>query len=563
MNGRLLPRILLVACTVFAFHLAAGAQQRSAPRVALVIGNAAYPDAGTLAHPVKDARALGDELRHSGFAVDVKENLDRDQMRAAISEFDGKIKPGSAALFFFGGFAIQVARQNYLIPTNARIWSERDVRAEGISIDGILADMQNRGAKVKLVILDASRRNPFERRFRTAQSGLAAIDVPDDTLLMLGAAPGKVHEENEGANSLLITELLKEMSSPTQQPAELVFNHTRIGVSRSTRGEQVPWVSSSLIEDFSFGRGAAASPEPRRPPPVAESAKPPPVAAPAPMPPAPSPPAPSPPVPSPPAPSPAVPSVAAPQPPPAAKAPAHTPEPGEVFRDCEDCGEMVVVPPGEFQMGGDAPYEKPEHRVTIAAPFAIGRREVTFDEFDLCVAAGACRQRPDDHGWGRGTQPVIDVSWDDAKAYVAWLGKRTGRKYRLPSEAEWEYAARGGTRTSFWWGREAGAGHANCEDCGNPAASRALPVGSFRPNGFGLFDTAGNAAEWVEDCWNESYRNAPSDSSAWLTGQCRQRVLRGGSFASRSPVVRSGARFRYDQDVRYYANGFRLARDLP
>jgi len=241
---------------------------------------------------------------------------------------------------------------------------------------------------------------------------------------------------------------------------------------------------------------------------------------------------------------------------------AAEPEPGEVIRDCKDCGELVVVPPGEFDMGGDTPFEKPEHHVTIAAAFAIGRREITFDEFDLCVTAGACRQRPDDHGWGRGTQPVIDVSWDDAKAFVGWLAQRTGRKYRLPSEAEWEYAARGGTRTPFWWGRDVGSGHANCEDCGGTPARQTLPAGSFRPNGFGLFDTAGNAAEWVEDCWNDNYRNAPRDGTAWTTGQCRQRVLRGGSFGSRANVIRSGARFRYDQDVRYYANGFRVARDL-
>ncbi|MGA2126060.1 MAG: SUMF1/EgtB/PvdO family nonheme iron enzyme [Xanthobacteraceae bacterium] len=241
---------------------------------------------------------------------------------------------------------------------------------------------------------------------------------------------------------------------------------------------------------------------------------------------------------------------------------AAEPEPGEVMRDCKECGELVVVPPGEFDMGGDTPYEKPEHHVTIAAAFAIGRREITFDEFDLCVTAGACRQRPDDHGWGRGTQPVIDVSWDDAEAFVGWLAQRTGRKYRLPSEAEWEYAARGGTRTPFWWGREVGSGHANCEDCGGTPARQTVPAGSFRPNGFGLFDTAGNAAEWVEDCWNDNYRNAPRDGSAWTAGQCRQRVLRGGSFASRANVIRSGARFRYDQDVRYYANGFRVARGL-
>src|SRR6266566_1542403 len=187
---------------------------------------------------------------------------------------------------------------------------------------------------------------------------------------------------------------------------------------------------------------------------------------------------------------------------PSSGAAAAIPEPGEIFRDCLDCSEMVVVPAGEFKMGsGDTAYEKPEHRVVIANPFAIGRREVTFEEWDLCVAAGGCKYRPDDHGWGRGSRPVMDVSWDDAKAFVAWLSQKTQKGYRLPSEAE-----------------------------------------------------------WVEDCWNESYRGAPTDGSAWTTGQCRQRALRGGSFASRANVIRSAARFRYDQDVRYYANGFRVAR---
>jgi formylglycine-generating enzyme required for sulfatase activity len=244
-------------------------------------------------------------------------------------------------------------------------------------------------------------------------------------------------------------------------------------------------------------------------------------------------------------------------------APAVILDPGEIFRDCPDCSEMVVVPAGEFKMGsGETVYEKPEHRVVIANPFAIGRREITFEEWDLCVAAGGCKYRPDDHGWGRGSHPVIDVSWDDAKAFVSWLSQKTQKGYRLPSEAEWEYAARAGTSSQFWWGRTPVNGNANCEDCSSTPPRRTLPTGSFRPNGFGLFDVAGNAAEWVEDCWNESYRGAPTDGSAWTAGQCRQRGLRGGSFASKANVIRSAARFRYDQDVRYYANGFRVARDL-
>ena len=145
------------------------------------------------------------------------------------------------------------------------------------------------------------------------------------------------------------------------------------------------------------------------------------------------------------------------------------PDPGELFRDCDNCPELVVVPPGDFVMGSnETPYEKPEHSISIRKPFAIGRREVTFAEWDQCADAGACKARPDDHGWGRGDRPVINVSWEDAKLFVAWLSQKTGQKYRLPSEAEWEYAARAGTRTPFWWGREVGAGKAQCDTCGSP-----------------------------------------------------------------------------------------------
>jgi formylglycine-generating enzyme required for sulfatase activity len=243
--------------------------------------------------------------------------------------------------------------------------------------------------------------------------------------------------------------------------------------------------------------------------------------------------------------------------------PAAAPKPGEVFRDCADCGEMVVVPAGDFDMGSaDNPSEAPQHHVAIANPFAIGRREVAFAEWDLCVAAGACKYSPGDHGWGRGARPVIDVSWDDVKAFTAWLSQKTGHPYRLPSEAEWEYAARAGTTSPFWWGRDVGVGHAKCEDCGGDPARQTAPTGSFRPNAFGLYDTTGNAAEWVQDCWNATYRGAPANGSAWTAGDCSLRVLRGGSFANKASAGRSAARFRYDEDIRYYANGFRVVRDL-
>jgi formylglycine-generating enzyme required for sulfatase activity/outer membrane protein OmpA-like peptidoglycan-associated protein len=237
--------------------------------------------------------------------------------------------------------------------------------------------------------------------------------------------------------------------------------------------------------------------------------------------------------------------------------------PGERFRDCADCPELVVVPPGEFDMGSNAkPAEQPVHRVAIGKTFALGSREVTLAEWDKCVAAGGCKPLASDRDRRGEARPATNLSWDDAKEFTAWLSKTTGKAYRLPTEAEWEYAARGGSTKRYWWGDDVGVGNAQCADCGNAGSGGTAPSGSFRPNAFGLYDVAGNAAEWVEDCWNPSYRGAPTDGAAWTSGNCSLRVLRGGSFADGAVAVRSSARFRYDEDVRYYANGFRVARDV-
>jgi caspase domain-containing protein len=235
----------------------------AAARVALIIGNSDYPDANQpLRHPAKDAQALADQLRRNGFEVDVQENLGKDEMKQAFDSFRARIRPGTVAFVAFSGFGIQVDRQSYMVPVNAQIWKEADVRRDGISIDQVLADMHRSGAVVKLAVIDASRRNPFERRFRGVSTGLAAIDAPPGTLLMSAAAPGKVMYDTEGDNSLLIGELLKEINSPGVS-AEAVFNHTRIGVSRASNGEQVPQVSSSLIENFAFVPGSSRYARPR------------------------------------------------------------------------------------------------------------------------------------------------------------------------------------------------------------------------------------------------------------------------------------------------------------
>jgi formylglycine-generating enzyme required for sulfatase activity len=537
-------RFLLCLAVVTTMLTSSASPQQSAGRVALVIGNASYPDASApLSTTIRDVRTVAEEFRQSEFDVDLKENVGKEEMQRAIDAFTEKIKSGSVALLYFSGYGIQVARQTYLLPINAQVWTEAEVRRDGISVDALLADMHRKGAKVKIVILDAARRNPFERRFRPSAAGLAGLDAVDGSLALFSAAPGKVINDGTGANSVFVSELIKELRVPNLT-AEEVFNRARIAVSRASNGEQVPWVASSLTEEFRF--------RPPRP-----------VAAPAPAP------APK----AAPTPAPATPKAAqAPTPAPApAPSPAPTPKatpapagskPGDLLRDCPDCVELVVVPGGSFDMGSTSDYENPVHRVTIARPFAIGRYEVTFDEWDKCVDDGGCKHRADDRGWGRGKRPVMNVSWFDAKAFVTWLSQKAGQTYRLPSETEWEYAARAGTNTPYWWGRDVGTGQANCRECSTGEPQRTSPVGTYKPNPFGLYDTAGNAAEWVEDCWNDNYRGAPANGSAWATGQCRLRVLRGGAFDSQARYLRSMSRFRYDQDVRYIANGFRVVREL-
>lgn len=244
---------------------------------------------------------------------------------------------------------------------------------------------------------------------------------------------------------------------------------------------------------------------------------------------------------------------------------ADDPEPGESFRDCALCPEMVVVDAGSFIMGSDERHanERPAHEVSIAKPFAIGKYEITFDEWQACLDDGGCSARPDDHKWGRERRPVMNVTHAEAVGYAAWLALKTGKVYRLPSEAEWEYAARAGTETAFWWGDEAGVNRANCRDCGSEWSKKSSgPVGSFAPNPWDLFDTSGNVWEWVADCWNPTHDGAPQDGSVRLDGECRNRVMRGGSWYYFSKNARSAWRWKNDARVKSYGIGLRVLREL-
>jgi formylglycine-generating enzyme required for sulfatase activity len=418
--------------------------------------------------------------------------------------------------------------------------------------------------------------------------------------------------------------LAAELVVPGQNDL-LMFHRVRVAVMDRTNGDQVPWTEDGIQrrERVMFGREAKVAPVAPTQPPVTEAEvawrwakdttnqavlenfikqfndtpfaamararleelRKQQAAAPA------SPPAAKPsPAPAPALPKPVQPAVGLPPPPPASRCDdvAATVgnersclKPKDTFKDCPECPEMVVIPSGSYMMGSPATEkgreerEGPQRKVTVARPFAVGKYEATFAEWDACVTAGGCKHSPDDLGSGRGKQPVVMVNWDDiTKEYLPWLSQRTGRTYRLLTEAEWEYAARAGTTTPFWTGltitREQANFGALSALTGAVATERSsvLPADSFLPNPWGLFQVHGNVSEWVEDCWHATYRGAPADGSAWTTGDCSNRVVRGGDWGEEASDLRS-ARRRYETPRprgrwtgRYSTTGFRVARAL-
>ena len=252
------------------------------------------------------------------------------------------------------------------------------------------------------------------------------------------------------------------------------------------------------------------------------------------------------------------------------------------FKECAECPEMAVIPPGTFILGSPSSEgrvysnEGPQRRITISHAFAAAIYDVTFDQWYQCVADGGCNSYwPADRGWGRGNRPIINVSWEDAQGYVRWLNEKLQKlqqgappsvdagPYRLLTEEEWEYAARAGTTTAFYWGDTHGIGNANCDGCGSEWDNKqTAPVGSFAPNPFGLYDMAGNVLQWVEDCYHESYASAPADGSAWITGKCYSRVMRGGSWYNSTYYLRSANRYSNSPNFRGINIGFRVARTL-
>lgn len=683
-------RVALGAVLVAVLACLGGSQTSSAQeperRVALVIGVGAYQNAPQLANPVRDARAIGDALRQLNFAVDELYDPDDRALTRAIRDFGVKAQKANVAVVFYAGHGVQAAKENYLIPADARLQRERDLLYEAVPLDLMLGEV-SQASKLGMVLLDACRDNPFaERLSRSMPSnglrapnsgGLARIDnVPRNMLVAMSTKADTVAEDGVGTHSPFATALLAKLGEPGLE-LSLLFRGVRDTVLQATQGRQEPYVFSSVgAEPFYL------NPKPVARLPNVEAARrirmyTGPIGIVAPTDPAGGP----------------VQVVIKSVPRGVVRDGARAirpgdrltpeqlaglmflPEPGYVgnagllgyqaataqggvadsaieievmdtvqatdemaqaalwekvrgtgkaedidlflrlyptsrfaaagqqlqsklapmtvatvtgpalagaqvamapplrgfaglaapteFRDCPTCPVMVRVPAGEFTMGlaSTDPAAKPPHRVRLAA-FALGQAPVTIAEWQACLDAGGCGPLPRIPS----TNPAIplhNVSWDDAQIYITWLSRTTGQSYRLPSEAEWEYAARAGSAARYPWGEQLGVARANCANCGGTQDPKApAQTRSFPPNAFGLYDMGGGVAQWVKDCWTPNYVGAPTDGVAHDMPGCRQRVLRGGSFRSTSDNIIPSARNSYDAPVRYLTNGFRIARSV-
>lgn len=538
-------------------------------RVALVIGNNDYSSLPDLNNAKKDATDMARKLKGLGFEVVLKTNAGRRDMYRAIDEFARMLSGGDTALVFYAGHGIQADGKNYLIPANADVETEADLEPEALTSKRFLTAMSDAGVGLSMMILDACRDNPLPKRKRSAARGLAVVSVPQGasgTAVLYSAGPGQTAEDGDiGGNGVFTGALLKALDKPGLT-IEQVFKETVKAVSRKTNKRQKPWINASLSGNFYFKSRTAQTPTVSTPAPtvavdkeamfwdtikhstdaadfeayleqypkgafaalarvkVKKYEK----------------------------------QQVAVVTPSGRKAVQYTV--GNTLRDCLDCPEMVVIPAGSFRMGnlggGGDDDEKPVHTVTIPKPFAIGKFEVTQDEWRSIMGSN-----PSFFKGGR--NPVGDISWQDAKQYVRKLSAKTGKEYRLLSEAEWEYMARAGSSTKYPWGDDMGSGKAVCNGCGSRWDNKgSAPVGSFQPNAFGVYDTVGNVWEWVEDCWNENYKGAPNNGEPWTGGNCSKRVLRSGDHDSDPREVRSINRNRDASDNEYYLYGVRVARTL-
>jgi formylglycine-generating enzyme required for sulfatase activity len=697
-GGRRSSWPVAVLCATLCSMILLAPAAKAAKRVALVIGNDTYDTLPALNNARADAKGMAEKLRGLGFDVILKLNASSRDMGRALADFEGRAANAEVGLVFYAGHGIQAGGTNYLVPANAQIEVEEDLRFEGVASNEFLQAMKRAGTGLNIVILDACRDNPLPKRTRSAARGLTVTAAPAGirgTAIVYSAAPGQTAQDGpRGGHGVFTGELLRVLDRPGLS-LEQVFKQTAIQVSRATNNKQKPWINSSITGDFIFNASAPAAPstsgtdrealfwssikDSRRatdfeayleqypngifaalarsraqeygvdqtaalPPPVEPAVKLEPLEA--------------------------IyvalrnanvrsaPDVGSTKVETLAKG-SNIYVPGKVasknwlavsrdgrrlgyvygkllqdqqvyraaraeeeqakvkaateaaeaarrraaveqrrlaaleearlekdrlseraekerledeakkralansarrqvktFKDCDKCPEMVVIPPGQFRMGdlsGDGnDDEKPVRDVRIDYRFAVGVFEVTQAQWRAVMGSNPSHFKGND-------RPVEQVSWEDAKDFVERLSGKTGKEYRLLSEAEWEYVARAGTTTRYHWGND-------FDNSKAAKGSATEPVGSHAPNAFGLHDVHGNVWEWTEDCWNRNYSGSwfssgpPADGSAWLSGNCNDRILRGGSWHHMPGHLR--AAFRYWDGIGYRGNnfGFRVAR---
>lgn len=520
-------------------------------REALVIGNSGYAGDAVLENPGNDADAMEAALKELGFSVIKRKDLSLTEMEDALAGFRRALSKGGLGLFFYAGHGVQVRGDNYLVPIGARMREEYEVRHQCLSMGLVLDAMEESQSNLKVLILDCCRDNPYRRAWKrgTTAKGLAPPShVPQGTMIAFSTSPNETAADGgrDRKNSPYTEHLVATLRSRPAEGLELgdVFRKASRAVKQQTG--QVPWLNQEAsLEEYYLWRGTAASVA-LRPQPVAPQSHP-----------APSPKAELP-----------------------SEKPASPPSDPQQREITNSIGmKLVLIPAGEFMMGSPDSEENhnsdesPQHRVRITRPFYLGQYEVTQGEYQQVMgtnpsdfsATGTHKEKVSGQDTSR--FPVEKVSWNDAVEFCRRLSQKEGRTYRLPTEAEWEYACRAGTTTPFNFGSLLNGAEANCN--GNnpygtsykgPYLQRTTTVGSYRPNAFGLYDMHGNVWEWCADRYDGSYyAGSPQDDPTGPSWGL-DRVRRGGSWNRIAGNCRSAYRVNFSPELRYYYQGFRVAR---
>lgn len=600
----------LVSALTLAAAVLLASPSAEARRVALVLGNSDYQTLAKLENPVSDAKAIAAELKKYGFDVTESYDVNRADLLDVLEQFKHSADGATVAMVYYAGHGMEIGGKNVIAPTDIEVSCEPKEARRAVELDKLFDSLGT--ASQQIVLLDACRNDPFPQcPTRSARSGIgfrgiSRVGAEDKSLLVASSTlSGQLAADGEvGGHSPFAAALLERFRSNPRTYMRDLLDQAARDVQIASSGSQTPEVTTrggspkvcldengcgdvgipaeassdseatvsevrSLLGALGYQAGARAqgaagledairrfqsnaglSPDGRITPTLLAVLR-------------------------------------------ATKTQmASLPkgdtgggsggaviegplehEAGSTFKDCETCPEMVAVPAGEFAMGSSAsdpdktPAELPQHNVRIGHGFAASKFEVTFDEWEACALEGGCNgYMPKDGGWGRGRRPAIYISWDDAKSYVEYLRQKTGKPYRLLSEAEWEYAARAGTTSRYATGEGITTAEADFDDSAKKGKrgdyeGKTVDVGTFAPNPYGLFDMAGNVGEWVEDCWNKTHVGAPTDGSA-RGGDCARRVLKGGAWYFEAPYLRAAARLSYPKNARLNIAGFRVARPL-